>query len=98
MEIPTSETSSDAPYMSRMSLTLKSDSTWNFLTAVPLGVMTMFFLTRYMSMSGWMILLWRRMALASSLFLLPSPLDVTMVSTNATMNTMASTLQNRLFR
>ena len=45
-EIPTSETSSEGVYMSRMSLTLKFESTWNFLTVFPLGVMTMFFLTR----------------------------------------------------
>lgn len=52
--MPTSDTSSDGENRSLISETVKSDLTWNFFTDFPAGVMTMFFLTRYMSMSGLM--------------------------------------------
>lgn len=51
-DIPTSETRSEGEYMSLMSCTEKSEFILNLWTGLPFGVTTMFFLTRYMSISG----------------------------------------------
>ena len=97
LEIPTSDTSSEGVYMSLMSLTLKSESIWNLCTVLPLGVMTMFFLTRYRSRLGWMRRSYLRILLASSLFWRLSLLLFTMVSRNRMMISRAMLLQKMLF-
>lgn len=82
--------------MSLMSETLKSDVTWNFLTDLPAGVMTMFFLTRYMSMSGLISLWCLRILLDSSLLILESRLRLTRVSRQRTTMNIARMLQPML--